>query len=203
MANNIIPDDLITTINDFKKSLNGQTISIHGKDYATVALRLAVARRNLGAKLKIETEIVSIDKDTVVCKATVSVAGNVIATGLAEEKRSASRINQTSALENCETSAVGRALAFAGFGGGYSIASKEEVDNAKAAQTKSHVKIKQLEELDKLSKDAEPFIGKEQLLKYKKQRQDGYFDTLVRVNACKDYFQTQIKEGSNDGKADK
>ena len=87
MANNIIPDDLITTINDFKKSLNGQTISIHGKDYATVALRLAVARRNLGAKLRIETEIVSIDKDTVVCKATVTVSGNVIATGLAEEKR--------------------------------------------------------------------------------------------------------------------
>ena len=67
----IIPDDLILCINDFKKSLNGQTISIHGKDYATVALRLAVLRRNLGAKAKIETEIVSIDKDTVVCKATV------------------------------------------------------------------------------------------------------------------------------------
>ena len=126
MANNIIPDDLITTINDFKKSLNGQTISIHGKDYATVALRLAVARRNLGAKLKIETEIVSIDKDTVVCKATVTVGGNVIATGLAEEKRSASRINQTSALENCETSAVGRALAFCGITND-TIASAEEV----------------------------------------------------------------------------
>ena len=126
MANNIIPDDLISTINDFKKSLNGQTISIHGKDYATVALRLAVARRNLGAKLRIETEIVSIDKDTVVCKATVTVGGNVIATGLAEEKRSASRINQTSALENCETSAVGRALAFCGITND-TIASAEEV----------------------------------------------------------------------------
>ena len=124
MANNIIPDDLITTINDFKKSLNGQTISIHGKDYATVALRLAVARRNLGAKLRIE--IVSIDKDTVVCKATVTVAGNVIATGLAEERRAASRINQTSALENCETSAVGRALAFCGITND-TIASAEEV----------------------------------------------------------------------------
>ena len=126
MANNIIPDDLITTINDFKKSLNGQTISIHGKDYATVALRLAVARRNLGAKLKIETEIVSIDKDVVVVKAIVTIAGNVIATGLAEEKRSASRINQTSALENCETSAVGRALAFCGITND-TIASAEEV----------------------------------------------------------------------------
>ena len=129
MANNIIPDDLITTINDFKKSLNGQTISIHGKDYATVALRLAVARRNLGAKLKIETEIVSIDKDVVVVKAIVTIAGNVIATGLAEERRSASRINQTSALENCETSAVGRALAFCGMTND-KIASAEEVSAA-------------------------------------------------------------------------
>ena len=135
MANNIIPDDLITTINDFKKSLNGQTISIHGKDYATVALRLAVARRNLGAKLRIETEIVSIDKDTVVCKATVTVAGNVIATGLAEERRAASRINQTSALENCETSAVGRALAFCGITND-TIASAEEVAAAIEQQDK-------------------------------------------------------------------
>lgn len=135
MANNIIPDDLITTINDFKKSLNGQTISIHGKDYATVALRLAVARRNLGAKLRIETEIVSIDKDTVVCKATVTVGGNVIATGLAEERRAASRINQTSALENCETSAVGRALAFCGITND-TIASAEEVAAAIEQQDK-------------------------------------------------------------------
>ena len=37
MVSKIIPDDLITTINDFKKSLNGQTISIHGKDNATEA----------------------------------------------------------------------------------------------------------------------------------------------------------------------
>ena len=79
---NIIPDDLILCINDFKKSLNGQTISIHGKDYATVALRLAVLRRNLGAKATIDTAIVSIDKDTVVCKATFPFGGTLIATGL-------------------------------------------------------------------------------------------------------------------------
>ena len=131
----IIPDDLILCINDFKKSLNGQTISIHGKDYATVALRLAVLRRNLGAKAKIETEIVSIDKDTVVCKATVSIGDAVIATGLAEERRAASRINQTSALETCETSAVGRALAFCGITND-SIASAEEVAAAIEQQSK-------------------------------------------------------------------
>ena len=56
MANKIIPDDLITTINDFKNSSNGQMVNIHGKDYATVAHRVAVLRRNLGAKLSIHTD---------------------------------------------------------------------------------------------------------------------------------------------------
>ena len=129
MANKIIPDDLIATIDDFKKTSTGQMINIHGKDYATVAHRLAVLRRNLGARAKIETDIISIDKETVVVKATISVSGNVVATGLAEEKRSASRINQTSALENAETSAVGRALAFCGITND-NIASAEEVANA-------------------------------------------------------------------------
>jgi hypothetical protein len=143
-----IPDDLILCINDFKKSLNGQTISIHGKDYATVALRLAVLRRNLGARAKIETEIVSIDQTTVVCKAIVSINDTVIATGLAEEKRTSSRINQTSALENCETSAVGRALAFCGITND-SIASAEEVA---AAIEQQSVQIQHaLKELESVS----------------------------------------------------
>ena len=68
MANKIIPDDLITTINDFKSTSNGQMINIHGKDYATVAHRVAVLRRNLGAKLSITTEVVSIDENKVVSK---------------------------------------------------------------------------------------------------------------------------------------
>ena len=133
--NTIVPDDLIQTIEDFKNNLSGQTISIHGKDYATVAHRLAIARRNLGSRMKIVTDIVSIDKDTVVCKATVHVGGTLIATGHAEERRAASRINQTSALENCETSAVGRALAFCGITND-SIASAEEVAAAIEQQSK-------------------------------------------------------------------
>ena len=133
--NTIIPDDLIQTIEDFKNNLSGQTVSIHGKDYATVAHRLAIARRNLGSRMKIETEIVSLDKDTAVCKATISIGDRVVATGLAEEKRTASRINQTSALENCETSAVGRALAFCGITND-SIASAEEVAAAIEQQSK-------------------------------------------------------------------
>ena len=149
MANTIIGDDkLVRAISDFKKSLAGQTISIHGKDYATVALRVGVARRVLGSSLNITTEVISIDKDTVVMKATVEIDSRLISTGFAEEKRTASRINQTSALENCETSAVGRALAFAGFTND-KIASAEEVKNAIEASDKKIQKA--LSELKNIS----------------------------------------------------
>ena len=78
MAGKIIPDDLITTINDFKSTSNGQMINIHGKEYATVAHRVAVLRRNLGAKLSITTEVVSITDNKVVVKATGSISGVVV-----------------------------------------------------------------------------------------------------------------------------
>ena len=78
MAGKIIPDDLISCINDFKSSSNGQMINIHGKDYATVAHRVAVLRRNLGAKLSIMTEVVSITENKVVVKATASINGVVL-----------------------------------------------------------------------------------------------------------------------------
>ena len=133
--NTIIPDQLISTINDFKKSKNGSMINIHGKEYATVAHRIAVVRRNLGAKLQIHTEIISVDKETVVMKATGILDGIVIATGHAEEKRTASRINQTSALENCESSAIGRMLAVCGVTNDQ-IASAEEVSAAIEQQDK-------------------------------------------------------------------
>ena len=149
MDNTIIGDDkLIKAISEFKKSLAGQTISIHGKEYATVALRIGVARRVLGSSLNITTELVSIDKDTVVMKATVGIGGRFLSTGYAEEKRTASRINQTSALENCETSAVGRALAFAGFTND-KLASAEEV-SAAIEQTDKKIQ-KALSELKTIS----------------------------------------------------
>ena len=76
MDNTIIGEDkLIKAINEFKKSLAGQTISIHGKDYATVALRIGVARRVLGSSLNITTEIIAIDKETVVMKTIVEIDG--------------------------------------------------------------------------------------------------------------------------------
>ena len=58
----------------------------------------------------------------------------LLATGHAYETRNAGMVNKTSYVENCETSAVGRALAFLGIGAEDSIASYEEVSGAIVAQ---------------------------------------------------------------------
>jgi len=130
-----VNDKLVQANNEFKKSLNGQTISIHGKSYATVALRVAIARRVLGTALDVVTKIVSIDKETVVMQADIFIDGKHVSTGHAEENRKASRINTTSALENAETSAVGRMAAFLGVTND-NIASAEEVSLAIEQQDK-------------------------------------------------------------------
>jgi len=128
-------DKIIQTISDFKNSLNGQTISIHGKDYATVAHRIAIVRRNLGSDLDIVTKIIQLDNDKAVVQADIFLEGKHVSSGLAEEFRSASRINQTSALENAETSAIGRGLSFLGITNDQ-IASAEEVSLAIEQQDK-------------------------------------------------------------------
>ena len=143
-----IKDKLVQAVNEFKKSLDGQTISIHGKSYATVALRVAIARRVLGTALDIVTKIVHMDKDSVVTQTDIFIDDKHVATGHAEEKRNASKINQTSALENSETSSCGRALAFLGFISD-GIASAEEVSTAIMQQDK---KIQQaLKDLEAVS----------------------------------------------------
>jgi hypothetical protein len=141
-------DKLVSTINDFKKSLNGQTIKIHNNDYATVALRIGIFRRNLGTAAAISTSIVFHDDKKVIVKAEVFIDGKLVSTGIAEEIRAASRINQTSATENAETSAVGRALALLGLTNDR-IASAEEVSAAIVQQDKQLTSA--LTELDKVS----------------------------------------------------
>ena len=104
------------------------TVKIHGKDYKTVALRVTEFRE-AHKDYSILTEIVSNENDTVIMKASIEYMGHVLATGFAEERRDATQINKTSALENCETSAIGRALASFGFGG-TEYASDNEVQQA-------------------------------------------------------------------------
>ena len=106
-------------------------VEIHGSTYLTVARRVDDFRKSEDFKgWSIETELVSAEDSMVVMKSTIRDGdGKVAATGYAEEDRSFGKINKTSALENCETSAVGRALAFLGLGGS-EIASADEVAGA-------------------------------------------------------------------------
>ena len=104
-------------------------VNIHGKEYQTVAYRVGKFREAHGLDLCLVTEIVTRDDECVVMKATISKQGNVLATGHAEEYRADGRINATSALENAETSAIGRALAALGLGG-TEFASADEVARA-------------------------------------------------------------------------
>ena len=55
--------------------------------------------------------------DVCVIKAELWLGDTRIATGYAEETRGAGNVNRTSHVENCETSAIGRALANAGYAG--------------------------------------------------------------------------------------
>lgn len=56
----------------------------------------------------------------------------VLGTGTAYENEGSSFINKTSYIENCETSAVGRALGMAGFGIDDDVASAEEIKGTQA-----------------------------------------------------------------------
>lgn len=105
-------------------------VDVKGKQYAMVNDRVK-AFRMLCPNGSINTDILSMEGGIVTMKATVKDGdGNVLGTGLAQEKESSSYINKTSYIENCETSAVGRALGFAGIGVDGSMASAEEVANA-------------------------------------------------------------------------
>lgn len=107
-----------------------KTTDIKGKDYAEVNQRIK-AFRMVYPTGSITTEIVSLVDGVVTMKTTIKDnEGNVLSTGYAYEKENSTFINKTSFIENCETSAVGRALGMCGFGIDTSVASAEEVQNA-------------------------------------------------------------------------
>lgn len=113
-----------------------KTTDIKGKEYAEVNQRIK-AFRMVYPSGTIETELVSIENGVCIFKATVTNGEIVLGTGTAYEKENSTFINKTSYIENCETSAVGRALGMAGFGIDTSIASFEEVANAVQQQEAS------------------------------------------------------------------
>ena len=184
-------DKLVSTINDFKKSLNGQTIKIHNNDYATVALRIGILRRNLGTAATIKSSIIFQDDKKVIVQSEVFIDNKLVSTGLAEELRSASRINQFSALENAETSAVGRALAMLGLTNDR-IASADEVSGAIVQQ--SQQLIAALSQLDKVSHlgSYKTWLSTNQKLmqEVKANNPVAYSEFLERFNQIKNKLET-------------
>lgn len=110
---------------------NNQGTDIKGKKYTTVPQRVELFRRHLGASYGIETtvEVVGLAKgEPVMVRAVIrDKDGRIVATGHAQEIVGAGHINAGSALENCETSAIGRALAALGIHGG-EFASVQEIE---------------------------------------------------------------------------
>lgn len=119
-----------------------RTTNIKGKEYAEVNQRVK-AFRTLYPEGFITTEILCREGGLCIIKATVGHYADgksvILATGTAYEKEGSSQINRTSYIENCETSAVGRALGMAGFGIDTSIASADEMNNALLQQNPNTV----------------------------------------------------------------
>lgn len=115
-----------------------EAVPIKNKDYVQVNERVK-AFRKLCPNGSITTAILNNENGIVTMKAIVAdEEGNILATGWAQEEQSSSFINKTSYIENCETSAVGRALGFAGIGIDASMCSAEELVNAINNQNKSY-----------------------------------------------------------------
>lgn len=116
------------------------TIDINGKSYTQVASRIVIFRKYF-PEYSVVTNILHDDEYRVVVQTKItSPNGIIIATGLAEEfRRDNNPINTTSALENAETSSIGRALACLSLGGS-EYASSNEVENAISQQQNNNPK---------------------------------------------------------------
>ena len=152
------------------------SIKIHGKDYVLVNERVQEFHR-LYKNGSIRTDLIEFS-DRFIVKAEVcpEVSDRMrIFTGLAYELVGSSQINKTSALENCETSAVGRALGMLGIGIDGSFASADEVNNAIHQQKEHSVTEQQKDKYQELLKH-KCFEGK------KKKTNDWWFHVYDAQN---------------------
>lgn len=113
--------------------------NIKGKPYIEVNQRVLAFWENF-PEGSIQTELVRFDDRECVFKANIYNMDALVATGHAWEMRDSTPINRSSFLENCETSAIGRALGILGIGSTESIASADEVRHAQDIQSRSEPK---------------------------------------------------------------
>ena len=115
-----------------------KTIDIQGKPYVEVSERINHFRNSSEFKgWGMETMIESQNDKNITMRCVIkNQEGSIISSGIAQEVAGSSFINKGSHVENCETSAVGRALGNLGIGTETSVASYDEVSNAKLNQNK-------------------------------------------------------------------
>ena len=151
------------TFQDIKNANESiKTTDIKGKEYAEVNQRIK-AFRMVYPTGRIQTILLSNENGVCTFSAEVGFYTEqgeyrMLGTGTAQEKESSSFINKTSYIENCETSAVGRALGMCGFGIDVSVASAEEVQNAinnQGEKTEPKLTDKQYDLIADLYSDAE------------------------------------------------
>lgn len=173
------------------------TTPIKGKEYAEVNQRVK-AFRFLYPEGTIFTEMLLDDGDKCVFKATVSNEdGKILGTGTAFEMKDSSFINKTSYIENCETSAIGRALAWVGLGVDVSIASYEEVANAINNQNKENTMQPLPVDKDTKPKGKAKAAAKEEEPKQeevKKPEQCGYPTREEMLADAKSFYEAEDKK---------
>jgi len=120
-----------------------KTINIKGKSYVQVNERLKHFREIYQHKFGLTTEILEMTEKVILIKATITCqeTGFVVAEGTAMESKDAGFINKDSHIENCETSAWGRALGNFGIGLDSSVSSYEESANWNKQQDLQAIKI--------------------------------------------------------------
>ena len=129
-------DPLIVAVRNMAELPDEDKVNIRGKMYSEVHTRVQAFREAFGSRGRIISKVHQADEKRVLTETTISVfldghmeGWHVIGIDFAEEYRSSSPVNKTSAVENCLTSSIGRALACCGLSGG-NYASFDEVDHA-------------------------------------------------------------------------
>tara|TARA_R100000426_G_scaffold86199_2_gene67195 strand:- start:75 stop:818 length:744 start_codon:yes stop_codon:yes gene_type:complete len=142
-------------------------IELKGKQYLQVVHRVNLFRQNYGLAYSIDTEILVDDGTRVLMVAYIKDNdGRVVGKGHAEEIRNAGPVNRTSAIENCETSAIGRALANIGLAGNeyasaFEMGNIENKEEAVASQEKAKVSQEKLEDSKKKVKAIQSEVDKQ------------------------------------------
>ena len=188
-----------------------------GKFYTQVVHRMEAFRRIHGTDFGIDTQILVNDGKKVVVKAIITDKDNrTVGVGMAEEIRGQGLVNTTSALENAETSAIGRALASLGLAGG-EYASANEMDavvrKTDAIKETPQVEVKEQEESStsnnsspvpmsssKMFEKIKKHIEMIQRKQYKENKEQLQHEELVAyfVECTDTYFKTMEKKHVED-----